>query len=231
MAKILVVDDEPAIVTLLKYNLEQADYRVTVATDGLDAVHKAQNDEFNCILLDLMLPKLDGYGVLRQLREAGVHTPVIILTAKDDEMDKIIGLELGADDYVTKPFSPREIIARIKAIGRRVAEQPHKQRTQMRVGELTLDTTAHKAKFAGELLELTPTEFKLLTYFAQNHGHTLSRDQLLENVWGTEFRGSTRMVDIQISHLRDKFELDPKNPQYLRTIRGFGYQLEAPGHE
>ncbi|WP_164848023.1 response regulator transcription factor [Lacticaseibacillus hulanensis] len=228
MDKILVVDDEPAIVTLLQYNLEQAQYSVTTAADGEEAVAKAMATDFQCILLDLMLPKLDGYGVTRRLREAGVHTPIIMLTAKDDEMDKIIGLELGADDYVTKPFSPREIIARIKAIGRRVAERPKSTVTDLHVGELSIDTVAHKAEIAGRKLDLTPTEFRLLACFAQNAGHTLSREQLLENVWGAEFSGNTRMVDIQISHLRDKLELDPKNPRYLQTIRGFGYQLEEP---
>jgi two-component system alkaline phosphatase synthesis response regulator PhoP len=228
MDKILVVDDEPAIVTLLQYNLEQAQYSVTTASDGEEAVAKAMATDFQCILLDLMLPKLDGYGVTRRLREAGVRTPIIMLTAKDDEMDKIIGLELGADDYVTKPFSPREIIARIKAIGRRVAERPQVGATNLHVGGLSIDTVAHKAEVDGRKLDLTPTEFRLLACFARNVGHTLSREQLLENVWGAEFSGNTRMVDIQISHLRDKLELDPKNPQYLRTIRGFGYQLEEP---
>lgn len=228
MDKILVVDDEPAIVTLLQYNLEQAKYSVTTASDGLEAVNKAIATDFQCILLDLMLPKLDGYGVTRRLREAGVHTPIIMLTAKDEEMDKIIGLELGADDYVTKPFSPREVIARIKAISRRVAEKPRTGATNLRVGDLAIDTVAHKAEVDGRKLDLTPTEFRLLACFARNVGQTLSRDQLLEKVWGAEFTGNTRMVDIQISHLRDKLEPDTKNPRYLRTIRGFGYQLEEP---
>ncbi len=228
MDKILVVDDEPAIVTLLQYNLEQAQYRVSTASDGEEAVAKAMATDYQCIILDLMLPKLDGYGVTRRLRESGVHTPIIMLTAKDDEMDKIIGLELGADDYVTKPFSPREIIARIKAISRRMTDRPQVEATNLQVGGLTIDTVAHKASVDGRQLDLTPTEFRLLTCFAQNEGHTLSREQLLENVWGADFSGTTRMVDIQISHLRDKLELDPKNPRYLRTVRGFGYRLEEP---
>ncbi|KRL87014.1 DNA-binding response regulator [Lacticaseibacillus pantheris DSM 15945 = JCM 12539 = NBRC 106106] len=228
MKKILVVDDEPAIVTLLKYNLEAEHYAVTSTGDGQDAVALALNNEFDFIILDLMLPGMDGIDVTKELRKADVTTPIMILTAKDSEADKIIGLELGADDYVTKPFSPREIIARIKAIERRVGNAKDDGAKVLKVGELTIEPLNHRATMRGERLHLTPKEFELLQYFATHHGKILSRDVLLNGVWGYDYPGETRMVDIQVSHLREKIERDPKHAEYLQTVRGFGYQLEDP---
>ncbi|KRK72585.1 response regulator transcription factor [Lacticaseibacillus nasuensis] len=232
MKKILVVDDEPAIVTLLQYNLEQEHYAVSVAADGDAALRLALAEHFDFIILDLMLPGLDGLEVTKQIRAAHDATPIMILTAKDSETDKIVGLELGADDYVTKPFSPREIVARIKAIERRVRPNPAAaDRQVLSVGELRLDLDNYRASKNGQPLTLTPKEFELLAYFAKRVGKVLSRDALLNGVWGFEYPGETRMVDIQVSHLRDKVETDPKHPQYIKTMRGFGYQMEDPTDE
>lgn len=232
MKRILVVDDEPAIVTLLQYNLEQEHYAVSVAADGDAALALALAEHFDFIILDLMLPGLDGLEVTKQLRAAHDATPIMILTAKDSETDKIVGLELGADDYVTKPFSPREIVARIKAIERRVKPAADTdQRQVLQVGALTLDLDNYRAAKHGQPLSLTPKEFELLAYFAKRVGKVLSRDALLNGVWGFEYPAETRMVDIQVSHLRDKVETDPKHPKYIQTVRGFGYQMEAPKNE
>ncbi|MCI1893590.1 MAG: response regulator transcription factor [Lactobacillus sp.] len=232
MKKILVVDDEPAIVTLLQYNLEKEHYAVTTAGDGDTALSLALQQNFDFIILDLMLPGLDGLEVTKKIRAADNKTPIMILTAKDSETDKIVGLELGADDYVTKPFSPREIVARIKAIERRVqAPTPTSAKAPAKilsVGELVIDPDNYQATKNGERLQLTPKEFELLVFFAQRVGKILSRDALLNGVWGFEYPAETRMVDIQVSHLRDKIEVDPKHPDYIKTVRGFGYQMEAP---
>ncbi|MCD2257217.1 response regulator transcription factor [Agrilactobacillus fermenti] len=233
MDKILVVDDEPAIVKLLQYNLEQEGYRVTTAFDGAAALTLAMSEPFDFIILDLMLPKLDGLEVTRRLRIDKIRTPIMILTAKDNETDKIVGLELGADDYVTKPFSPREIIARIKAIKRRLIQTPQEQtetamsQDTIKVGPLVLDLEQMIATKNGKDLRLTPKEFQLLQYFMQRPGRVLSRESLLDGVWGFDYAAESRMVDIQISHLRDKVEADPKRPHFLKTVRGFGYKLEV----
>ncbi|MCI1985240.1 MAG: response regulator transcription factor [Lactobacillus sp.] len=237
MKRILVVDDEPAIVTLLQYNLEKEHFAVTTAGDGEAALTLALQEPFDFIILDLMLPKLDGLEVTKKIRRADIATPIMILTAKDSETDKIVGLELGADDYVTKPFSPREIVARIKAIERRVTNQdsaPESQTaamtpaSQLTVGELRVDAENYQATKRGEKLSLTPKEFELLAFFSKRVGKILSRDALLNGIWGFEYPAETRMVDIQVSHLRDKIEDDPKHPVYIKTVRGFGYQMEVP---
>lgn len=230
MKKILVVDDEPSIVTLLKYNLEAEHYEVTAATDGNSAYDEAMRHKFDFIILDLMLPGIDGLEVTKRLRKADISTPIMMLTAKDSETDKIIGLELGADDYVTKPFSPREIVARIKAIERRVDETRFRKSNVINVGELHIDTGSHRILLGKERLTLTPKEYELLIYLAEHVGQILSRERLLDQVWGYEYPGQTRMVDVQISHLREKIEVDPKNPEYIQTVRGFGYQLEEPNN-
>lgn len=230
MKKILVVDDEPAIVTLLQYNLEKEHYAVSIAEDGDKALALALQHHFDFIILDLMLPGLDGLEVTKKIRAAHNATPIMILTAKDSETDKIVGLELGADDYVTKPFSPREIVARIKAIERRVQPQGEGEAESalLTFGNIAINAENFKATKDGEPLNLTPKEFDLLVYFAKRRNKVLSRDALLNGVWGFDYPGETRMVDIQVSHLRDKIENDPKHPVYLKTIRGFGYQLEVP---
>ncbi|MBY0099031.1 response regulator transcription factor [Mesobacillus maritimus] len=234
MTRVLVVDDEQSILTLLQYNLEQSGYEVLTAMDGEAGELLALEKEPELIILDLMLPKLDGIEVCKRLRQQRVMTPILMLTAKDDEFDKILGLELGADDYMTKPFSPREVVARVKAILRRSKLMPETQRDleedkdQIRIGDLKILVENYEAYFLGNLLELTPKEFELLVYLAKNKGRVLTRDQLLSAVWKYDFAGDSRIVDVHISHLRDKIEKNTKKPVYIKTIRGLGYKLEEP---
>ncbi|PTM21101.1 DNA-binding response regulator [Lactobacillus sp. PFC-70] len=235
MSRVLVVDDEPAIVTLLQYNLEQADYQVVTAIDGEQALQLAQNEHFDVILLDLMLPKLDGVEVTKRLRQEKVKTPIIMITAKTSEFDTVFGLELGADDYITKPFSPREVLARMKAVMRRYHEDAGPVTTAtnghvIRIAGLQIDQDKFQVKRGDQPIDLTPKEFELLLFFAKRPGKVWSREQLLEGVWGFDYSGQTRMVDIHVSHLREKIEADPKHPQLLKTVRGFGYTFEA-SHE
>ncbi|MGM0903403.1 MAG: winged helix-turn-helix domain-containing protein [Bacillota bacterium] len=234
MTRVLVVDDEQSILTLLQYNLEQSGYEVLTAMDGEAGELLALEKEPELIILDLMLPKLDGIEVCKRLRQQRVMTPILMLTAKDDEFDKILGLELGADDYMTKPFSPREVVARVKAILRRSRLMPETQKdqeeenNQIRIGELKILVENYEAYFKENLLELTPKEFELLVYLAKNKGRVLTRDQLLSAVWKYDFAGDSRIVDVHISHLRDKIEQNTKKPIYIKTIRGLGYKLEEP---
>jgi two-component system, OmpR family, alkaline phosphatase synthesis response regulator PhoP len=231
--KVLVVDDEQSIVTLLTYNLEQAGFTVVTANDGEEAIEKVASEQPAFIILDLMLPKLDGVEVCKQLRQQKVMTPILMLTAKDDEFDKVLGLELGADDYMTKPFSPREVVARVKAILRRTQLSNGEMETkdQIVIGDLKILPDSYEAYFRGERLELTPKEFELLVYLAKHKGRVLTRDQLLSSVWNYDFAGDTRIVDVHISHLREKIEQDTKKPIYIKTIRGLGYKLEGPKAE
>ncbi|MBC1335194.1 response regulator transcription factor [Listeria booriae] len=233
MTKILVVDDESSIVTLLQFNIEKAGFDVVTAEDGRMGYELALTEKPDLIVLDLMLPEMDGIEVCKQLRQDKVETPILMLTAKDDELDKIIGLELGADDYLTKPFSPREVVARIKAILRRSAgksadvelEVAPKEKA-LHVGDLKILTESYEVYLQDELLDLTPKEFELLLYLANHRGKVFSRDQLLDAVWNYDYIGETRIVDVHVSHLRDKIEADTKKPQYIKTIRGFGYKME-----
>ncbi|WP_066260312.1 response regulator transcription factor [Neobacillus drentensis] len=235
--KILVVDDEQSIVTLLQYNLEQAGYEVITAMDGEAGKQLAETQNPDIIVLDLMLPKLDGMEVCKQLRQEKIMTPILMLTAKDDEFDKILGLEFGADDYMVKPFSPREVIARVKAILRRTQVQPEaidaseKETGELVIANLKIIPDKYEAYFNDTLLELTLKEFELLLYLAQNKGRVLTRDQLLSAVWNYDFAGDTRIVDVHISHLREKVEVDTKKPVYIKTMRGLGYRLEEPKGE
>ncbi len=235
--KILVVDDEKSIVTLLQYNLEQSGYSVITALDGEEGLNRAIAEKPQLIILDLMLPKLDGIEVCKQLRQQKIMVPILMLTAKDDEFDKVLGLELGADDYMTKPFSPREVVARIKAILRRSqisqeSGEPKEEREDvLQLNELEIYHDRYEAFFKGRLLELTPKEFELLLYLAQHKGRVLTRDQLLSAVWNYDFAGDTRIVDVHISHLREKIEEDTRKPVYIKTIRGLGYKLEEPKPE
>ncbi|WP_018660794.1 response regulator transcription factor [Heyndrickxia acidiproducens] len=227
--KVLVVDDEPSIVTLLKFNLEQAGFEVATAYDGNEGYAAALKEKLDFIILDLMLPGMDGMDICRQLRQEKVNTPILMLTAKSDEFDKILGLELGADDYITKPFSTREVVARVKAILRRAKTEAGRdvKSEEIRIGQLRILPEQFEAHFKGEKLELTPKEFELLLYLANHAGKVLSRDQLLNAVWNFDFAGDTRIVDVHISHLREKIEEDSKQPQYIKTVRGFGYKMEG----
>lgn len=236
--KILVVDDEQSIVTLLQYNLEQSGYTVITALDGEQGLEAAVDIRPDLVVLDLMLPKMDGLEVCKQLRQQKINIPILMLTAKDDEFDKVLGLELGADDYLTKPFSPREVVARIKAILRRSQLQSNGSESNqdqedglLKLGELKVFPERYEAFFDEQQLELTPKEFELLLYLAKNKGRVLTRDQLLSAVWNYDFAGDSRIVDVHISHLREKIEKDTKKPLYIKTIRGLGYKLEEPKKE
>ncbi|GAX88885.1 response regulator transcription factor [Effusibacillus lacus] len=223
--RVLVVDDEESIVKLVEYNLSQAGFEVLTADNGLSAIETVRSQRPELIILDLMLPGMGGMDVCQRLRREGVTTPIIMLTAKDDEVDRILGLEMGADDYVTKPFSPRELVARVKAVLRRASDEPGNVDGVFHCGDITIDVNKYEVTIRGERVDLTPREFELLYYLAKNMGRVLSRDHLLDKVWGYEFAGDTRIVDVHISHLRDKLEKEPKNPEYIKTVRGVGYKL------
>lgn len=227
MTKILVVDDEAAISTLLQYNLEENNYDVTVADDGQTAYQLASQQQFDAILLDLMLPGMDGMTVLKTLRQDKISTPVILVTAKGDEFDRVFGLELGADDYITKPFSPREVIARLKAVLRRsqVDHQVSEEADVIKIQDLVIDDNKKVVTKADKILTLTPREYELLLYFAQRIGRVIDRETILTAVWGYEYTGESRMVDMHISNLREKIEANPKSPVLLKTVRGFGYTM------
>lgn len=232
MTKILVVDDELSIVTLLQFNIEKAGFEVITASDGQEGYELAIAEKPDLIVLDLMLPGMDGIEVTKKLRSEKIDVPILMLTAKDEELDKIIGLELGADDYLTKPFSPREVVARIKAIMRRTesrkeaAEETESPAAELTIGDLHISPESYEAYRGDQLLELTPKEFELLLFLATNKGKVFSRDQLLDAVWNYDYIGETRIVDVHVSHLREKVEPDTKRPLYIKTIRGFGYKME-----
>jgi DNA-binding response OmpR family regulator len=227
--KILIVEDDRNLLDTLKYNLRKEGYKVVTAVDGAEALDVARREKPNLIILDIMLPKLSGFEVCRILRKE-TTTPILMLTAKDEEVDKIVGLEIGADDYMTKPFSMRELLARVGAMLRRskmTEMQPGPEQAILRVGDIEVDIARHKASKGVTMLELTPKEFDLLAFLATNRGFVFSRDQLLEKVWGYDFSGDTRTVDVHIRWLRQKIEADPNNPKHLVTVRGTGYKLEG----
>lgn len=230
--KVLVVDDEQSIVTLLKYNLETAGYIVEVAYDGEEALQKVELSQPDLIVLDVMLPKKDGIEVCKTIRSDKNLVPILMLTAKDDEFDRVLGLELGADDYMTKPFSPREVVARIKAILRRSQFVNEVEQSETD-DEIIIDSIRIRPEFFevykdDELLELTPKEFELLLYLIERQGRVITREHMLNSVWNYEFAGDSRIVDVHISHLRDKLEENPKQPKLIKTVRGLGYKLERP---
>lgn len=234
--KILVVDDEPSIVMLLEYNLIQAGFEVLIAMDGEEGKRLAETEALDFILLDLMLPKLDGMEVCKHLRQQKIMTPILMLTAKDHVLDKIIGLELGADDYMVKPFNTREVIARIRAILRRAHIQTEAandikiEEKQIVIGELIIYPMKFEAYFKGNFIELTLKEFELLVYLAKNRGRVQSREELLNAVWKNDFSSDTRIVDVHISRLREKIKEETKKPGYIKTFRGIGYKMEEPKH-
>ncbi|MCO7124825.1 response regulator transcription factor [Sporolactobacillus shoreicorticis] len=226
--KIMVVDDEPSIVTLLSFNLKKSGYDVLTATNGTDALQLARDTRPDLIVLDLMLPGMDGMDVCKQLRQEKQFIPILMLTAKDDEFDKILGLELGADDYMTKPFSPREVVARVKAILRRTELGKQEQNEVLAIGDLKVYPNNFEAVFKGEEMILTPKEFELLVYMMEHKGRVLTREQLLNAVWNYDFAGDTRIVDVHVSHLREKIEDVTRKPLYIKTVRGLGYKFEEP---
>ncbi|HLR59014.1 MAG TPA: response regulator transcription factor [Pseudogracilibacillus sp.] len=224
---ILIVEDEPSIVMLLQYNIEKAGFLTEVANDGEEAVKKVSQVEYDLIVLDLMLPKMNGIEVCKKIRKSKNQVPILMLTAKDQEENKVLGLQIGADDYLTKPFSPRELIARIQAILRRTNLSDTSDNL-LELGDIKINLDEHSVSFQGEKLELTRKQFELLIYLIKHENKILSREQLLNAVWDFDFVGDTRMVDVHISHLREKIEKDSKNPEYIKTIHGFGYKMEDP---
>ena len=224
-ARILIVDDEPPIVDVLAYNLKRANYEVITAYDGQEALDKARAEQPDLIVLDLMLPGVDGLDVCRELRRER-DVPIIMLTARDSEIDRVVGLELGADDYVVKPFSVRELMARIKNVLRRTAPgPPEAQGAARRAGPLAIDPARHEAARDGNALDLTALEFDLLYTLARHAGQVLSREQLLEQVWGYDYYGDLRVVDAAVKRLRAKLRRAAPQAEPLETIRGVGYKL------
>ncbi len=230
MAKILVVDDERILLDTLRYNLSKAGYEVRTAADGEAALRVARQESPDLVLLDVMLPKLDGFDVCRTLRQES-SIPILMLTARDEEIDKVLGLELGADDYLTKPFSMRELMARVKALLRRAEMvQPDEERPTgkpLREGDLEVDLVSHQATRGGNPLHLKPKEFDLLAFLMGHQGQAFSRDQLLQQVWGYDYAGDTRTVDVHVRWLREKVEVDPSKPELIETVRGVGYRFKG----
>ena len=227
--KILIVEDDANLLNTLKYNLQKDGYDVVTSTDGVEAVETARKVKPDLIILDIMLPKMNGFEVCRILRKEMI-VPILMLTAKAEETDKIVGLELGADDYVTKPFSIRELLARVRAMLRRVKMiEPASidQEALLKINELEIDPARHRAFLRETVLDLTPKEFDLLVFLARNKGFVFNREQLLEKVWGYDYPGDTRTIDVHIRWLRQKIEVDPQKPKYLITVRGTGYKLEG----
>ncbi|MBS0956284.1 response regulator YycF [Lactiplantibacillus plantarum] len=235
MKKILVVDDEKPISDIMKFNLTKEGYEVHVAADGEEALQKVDEVHPDLILLDLMLPKMDGLEVARQVRK-NYDMPIIMVTAKDSELDKVLGLELGADDYVTKPFSNRELVARVKANLRRQgapSAQPAEveENSDIEIGDLVIHPEAYMVSKRGENIELTHREFELLHYLAQHIGQVMTREHLLQTVWGYDYFGDVRTVDVTVRRLREKVEDNPSHPKWLVTRRGVGYYFRNPENE
>jgi DNA-binding response OmpR family regulator len=226
---VLVVEDDKNLLDTLRYNLKNEGYEVFTAADGAAAVEIARREKPDVIVLDVMLPEMSGFDVCRILRKE-MTTPILMLTAKVEETDKVVGLEIGADDYMTKPFSVRELLARIKAMLRRAGmaqTSPQNSEAVLKVGDIQIDAARHQAEKGTVRLELTPKEFDLLAFLAKNKGFVFGRDQLLEKVWGYDFAGDTRTVDVHVRWLREKIEDDPNEPKLLLTVRGVGYKLEG----
>ncbi|NTU74506.1 MAG: response regulator transcription factor [Anaerolineaceae bacterium] len=231
---VLIVEDEIALQETLAYNLEREGYEVKIAGDGPTAITIAYEIKPDIILLDIMLPGMDGFEVCRNIRKE-MNTPILMLTARDDEIDRVVGLEVGADDYLTKPFSMRELIARVKAMLRRVklirqeigstpAESPAKT---VKFDNLLIDMTRHEVKLGDDILTMKPKEYDLLLYLANHRGQVLTRDHILQELWGWDYTGDSRTVDVHIRWLREKIESSPENPKRIITVRGTGYRFEG----
>ena len=227
MTRILVVEDEKSFSEPLSYLLGREGYEVEVAEDGNEALNKFDKGGADLVLLDLMLPGINGTEVCKQLR-TNSNVPIIMLTAKDDEVDKVVGLELGADDYVTKPYSSRELLARVRAVLRRNGEvsQENLVGSTIQVGKLKLDADRHLVNFKGSNIALPLKEFELLEFLMRNAGRVLTRMQIIDRIWGSDYVGDTKTLDVHIKRLRSKFESDPANPELIQTIRGLGYKME-----
>ena len=224
MKRILLVEDEPGLVLTLSDRLAREGYAVESATDGETGLERALREPFDLLLLDLMLPRLGGFDVCRELRRRGIETPVIMLTARGAVVDKVVGLKLGADDYVTKPFEMAELLARIEAHLRRTPATPHPTEGYV-FGDVRVDFRRAEATKDGAALELSAREFQLLRYFVEHRGATLSREELLNEVWGYNAMPSTRTVDVHVAWLRQKIEPNPRHPQFILTVHGMGYKF------
>lgn len=225
MQRVLVVDDEKAIVELVQYHLTREGYQVECEENGQTAVDRALHEAFDLIILDVMLPGLSGLDACRAIRQSR-DVPIIMLTARKDEVDRVLGLELGADDYVTKPFSPRELIARVKAILRR-SQKSREDNGEIRMPGLDVDVERRTVTVDGVVVNLTFTEFELLTILARNPGRAFTREELLVRVWGDDFYGDSRTVDVHVRHLREKLKEDPQRPRFIETVRGVGYRFST----
>ncbi len=234
--KILVVEDEPSLVETLEYNLARQGYTVLTARDGLTAIEIARRERPDVILLDIMLPGMDGFEVCRVLRR-DMTVPILMLTARDDEIDKVVGLEVGADDYMTKPFSMRELTARVKALLRRArimeeqraaaSSPPPPSSERLVFDNLTLDVTRREMLIGGQAVPVNPKEFELMVFLARRQGVALSREEILEKVWGWDYAGGTRTVDVHVRWLRSRIEPDPAAPTRIVTVRGVGYRFDG----
>lgn len=232
---ILLVDDEEAITRALHALLAQAGYAITIAHSGSEALTRLSSDSHDLIILDIMLPDIDGYEVCRRIRQLPDYVPILMLTARDEPLDKLLGLETGADLYLTKPFEPRELLAHLKAIFRLLDHQPQGTRSNRHLpvmcGPLTLRDDQHRVELSGRPIDLSPKEYELLRLFMQHPGRVFGRETLLRKIWGYDFSGDSRTVDVHLQRLRAKIEADPSRPQLLHTVRGFGYHLITPTEE
>ena len=233
LKKILIVEDESDLIKLLKYNLEKEGFKVSYATDGSLALAEVRREAPDLVILDLMLPGLDGLEVCRQLRrnDRFARIPVLILSARSEEADRVVGLELGADDYVTKPFSMREVIARVRALLRRQESTAEPQRSKVQRGEIVIDPMAHNVTVSGRNVDLSALEFRLLHYLASHPGMVFSRDQLLDRVWGDDRSVTPRSVDVYVRRVREKIEPHPQEPVYVQTVHGVGYRFAINGDD
>jgi two-component system response regulator RegX3 len=226
VTRLLVIEDEPSISEPLAYMLEKEGFEVAVAATGPAGVEEFGRSGADLVLLDMMLPGLSGTDVCKALRQAG-NVPIIMLTARDSEVDKVVGLELGADDYVTKPFSHRELLARIRAVLRRRSEPEETPSTALEVGPVRMDVDRHRVTVSGEAVQLPLKEFELLEILLRNAGRVLTRQQLIDRVWGADYVGDTKTLDVHVKRLRAKVEPEPKTPTHLLTVRGLGYKFES----
>jgi len=234
--KILIIEDDPKIIELVEIHLKDIGLEIDKSMDGISGLEKALSFEYDLIILDLMLPHMDGLEVCRRFKSENKYTPVLMLTAKSEELDKVLGLEVGADDYLTKPFGVRELVARVKAILRRVELDDEKYKEEqagprLEFKGLTIDTEKHMVLLEGDRVELTAKEFDLLKLFAAHPGNTYSRERLLDLIWGYQYEGYEHTVSSHINRLRNKIEKDPTNPKFIKTLWGVGYRFESPAED
>ncbi|MBS2970145.1 response regulator transcription factor [Metabacillus sp. KIGAM252] len=228
MQKILLVDDEPAILDVCRRYLEREGYRVDSAVNGFEAVEQWKRGRPDLIVLDLMMPEKDGWTAAEEIRMGDEDVPIIMLTALGQERDRLLGLTLGADDYLTKPFSPRELVLRVKNMLRRTSKYKNEEKQSVTIGSISIDLSTRQVKSGGKIIDMTAKEFDMLWLLASHPSQVFSRSQLLEKVWGYDFSGDGNTVNVHVRRLREKLELNPAEPQYIKTVWGIGYKLEQP---